>query len=328
MKGFDMKKNVFFVLLIVATFWLSFCENHATAKALDKEALLEAASNLMEAEVQYHQVRVKSEWEKIYGFQTAGYRKKIPIEEFIYTGGKKRPDWKEKIKERQSINLSGARFKPPTMKEMYTKIKKKPKYKIIGGEGGSFTGRASTYTYGEEVQISPDGKYGRVTMVVDVLWLWVEVWIQPLPMPEFWDFENGGWHVQLNRWDFLPISGMRKPPGPDIQYKTVPLREIIDYHLNKANKLYHAGKREEAMKEYLRAVELRPLQTYKKAPMDDPEVKAYLKNVVFQKIEEWNRYLRDRSIADSFAVSYDTWSKEKLAAKRAELEKIKKDFTK
>ena len=168
-----MKKNVLFMATLMVVVGVFFCGNIASAKTLSKEALLERAANLMAAEAKFLQVKKKSEWEKIYAFQTAAYREKISIEEFIYTKGRKRSDWKERIEDYQSINLSGTKFKRPSVEEMRAKIEKeKPKYKVAGG-------KPSKITFGEQIQISPDGKYGRIITTIDILYVFVHIWIQP-----------------------------------------------------------------------------------------------------------------------------------------------------
>lgn len=331
MKKKIMQLLAFVPIIVVSLVFLNRCEAPPSAiqkKPAPKVQLLEAAAELTAREMDYHAVKRKSDWKKIYGFQTADYKKKIPFEEFVYFGGYKRPDWKEVAEKETLAVLSGFKVHLPPIEEMRAKIEKeKPKY-IFAGESGIFAGRVSRFEFKDKVQISTDGKYGRTALFMYVQWMSTVVWIDTINRVDFWDLEDGKWRVQLNRWDFRPISGMRKPPGPDIQYKNVPLNDIIDYRLQRARDLYSAGKKEEAGKEFLRAVELKPFETFPKIPLEDAAIKKVVAKCVLKKVDEWLAYLSHLELMNIEKIQASaSWSPEKIQAKKAELEKLKQDFS-
>lgn len=328
-----MKKKVMhliavFPLIAVSLALLNRCAmpaKSAVGRSLPKTSLLERAAILMDAEMEYLDARRRSDWKVIYEFQTAYYKNKIPFEEFVYIGGKKSPDWKDAEKDEITATLSGLKIQVPSLEEMRDKIEEtKPEYEFVGG---SIPGRVSKFEFMDQVQISPDGKHARAQVDIDVQRVTTTAWMDVFNRVDYWDFEDGKWRAQLNRWDYRPISGMRKPPGPDIQYETVPLGKIIDYRLKKAEKLYSSGKKEEAGREYLRAVTLRPFETYSRTPMNDPSIKNLIAKAVLEKLEQWNAFLGQREIIYDWGIQLsDSWTLEKIRLKWEELEKIKKDF--
>ncbi|MBI5184927.1 MAG: hypothetical protein HZA01_04285 [Nitrospinae bacterium] len=329
-----MKKKVMhliavFPLIAVSLALLNRCAmpvKPAADKPLPEISLLERAAVLMDAEADYLNARRKSDWKTVYEFQTAHYKKKIPFEEFVYFGGKRTSDWKEYAEKETTVTISGLRVPVPSIEEMRARIEDtKPAYEFVGG---AFPGRVSKFEFWDQVQISSDGKHARTQVDMDVQWMTTTIWMDIFSRADYWDFEDGKWRVQLNRWDYRPISGMRKPPGPDIQYETVPLGKIIDYKLKKAGRLYFAGKKEEAGREYLGAAALRPFETYARIPMKDKAIKDLAAKAVLEKVEQWNAFLEQREMIDSMGFTLsDSWTPEKIKLKREELEKIKKDFT-
>jgi len=296
-------------------------------KTPGREKLVEAAAKLMATEVQYLEARQESHWQKIYDLQTAHYRKKVPFEEFVYYGGQKTSDWKSYAKEHNMvIRLSGAQAPVPSREEMRAKItKEKPVYHIVGG-GGSFPGRASRFEIGDRVQISQDGNHARIEVKTDVQWIAATIFMDVFTKVDFWDLEDGQWRVQLDRWDYRPISGMRKPPGPELVYENIPLQEIIRYRIRKGDGLYARGEKKKAGTQYRLAVELRPLATYQKVPVKDPIIRNVIRGPVLRKIKEWEEYLGHRQMTDSKVKSEGSWTPAQIKAKRAELEKIKRIF--
>lgn len=309
-----------FIILMAVQFLSPGCSPPDTAipkKVLSEGALFQAAADLAAAEVDYFKVKKKGDWEKIYACQTAYYRQKVSLEEFIFHGGKIRPDWKK------DIHISGKIVDAPAMREFIEK--KKPQYKIVEGGGGMGV-KETKFWFDDQVQISTDGKHGRVVFKADVLIIFSFLALDEMVFTDFFDFEYGQWKAQLNRWDYAPVSGMRKPPGPDIEYKTFSLKKIIDYRLRRADVLRAQDRKAEAKEEYLRAVELNPLEAYRRAPVEDPEIREHLKETVLEKVDEWKSYLKARKIVDESAMSQGAWTPEQIAAKEAELEEIRKFF--
>lgn len=328
-----MKKKVMhliavFPLIAVSLALLNRCAmpvKPAADKPLPKISLLERAADLMAAEVEYLDARKKSDWKTMYELQTAHYKKKIPFEEFVYFGGKKTSDWKEYAENQTTVTISGLRVPVPSIEEMRARIEEtKPAYEFVGG---AFPGRVSKFEFWDQVQISPDGKHARTQVDIDVQWMTTTIWMDVFSRVDYWDLEDGKWRVQLDRWDYRPISGMRKPPGPDIQYETVPLGKIIDYRLKRAEKLYSAGKKEEAGKEYLCAVTWKPFETYARTPIKDPAIKNLVAKAVLEKVEQWDAFLEQREMMESMGFTLaDSWTPQNIKLKREELEKIKKDL--
>lgn len=326
-----MQFIAFVPIIVVSLVFLSRCETSLNAvqkKPAPNMKLLEAAAELTAREMDYHGAKKKSEWEKIYEFQTESYKGKIPFEEFVLFGGKKTSDWKELAEKDTMAVLSGLKVHVPPIEEMRASIEKERPLYIFAGDSGIFPGRVSRFEFGDEVQISTDGKYGRTLLLMHVQWMSDVVWIDILNLVDFWDLEDGKWRVQLNRWDYQPISGMRKPPGPDIKYKSVPLNDIIEYRLKKARNLYSAGKKEAAGIEFLRAVELRPFETFPRIPMEDPAIKKLVAKSILEKVEEWYAYLEHLELMNAMNIKASaSWPQEKIEAKRAELAKLKQDFS-
>ncbi len=324
-----MKKTIHLIAIFpLITVSLAFLyANNPVPKTLEGDTLLKVAADFVASETDYLKARKKSNWKKIYNYQTAYYKKKVPFEEFVYYKGHKKPDWRRDLRESIRSSVSGVPMKFPSIEKMRAEIKKKkPQYKF-GGRGGDFGGKISKLALEDQVQISLDGKYARVVLKVDIQWIHITTYMDILYLPDFWDLEDGKWRVQLNRWDYRPISGMRKPPGPDIQYKTISLSEIIEYRFKRAEKFFAKGKKKKARKEYLRAVAMRPLETYQRAPVDDPEVRNYLKETVLDKMDEWKKYLQHRKMVDGMVTSQSSWKPEKRKAYRAKLEKIENFFS-
>ena len=121
-EGVFMKKSISFLSVFIVLMALQLlshgCSPPDTAiprKVLSEEALFQAAVDLAAAEVDYFKIRKKGEWEKIYECQTAYYHQKVSLEEFIFHGGKIRPDWKK------DIHISGKIVEAPAMREFIEK---------------------------------------------------------------------------------------------------------------------------------------------------------------------------------------------------------------
>lgn len=323
-----MKKNISFLSVFIALLALQLFSHGCSPreqkavqkKMLSEAALFQAAVDLVAAEADYFRARKKGDWKEIYAYQSAYYRQKVSPDEFIFYGGKMRPDWKE------NAHISGKKMEIPPPEKMREIIEKKqPQYKILESSG-VISVKETKFELDDQIRISPDGRHGRVVLKASAMIIFSFLTMSEMHISDFFDFEYGQWRVQQNRWDYVPISGMRKPPGPDIQYKIFSLKDIINYRLRRADVLYAQGRREEAREEYWRAVELNPLELYRRAPVEDPEVRECLKEIVLEEIDEWNSYLEAREKVDNNAISQGAWTPEQVAAKREELEEIRKFF--